>query len=86
MALTKRVALQCVVIEFLSSPFGLGLHLRPYLDGLGAALLFLVEIGLSLNLDGAISLWSARMDPARGDVPARTGTCETFVNLPWGAT
>jgi uncharacterized protein len=39
MALTNYV-LQCLVIFLLSSPFALGLHLRPYFYALGAMLLF----------------------------------------------
>jgi uncharacterized protein len=53
MALTNYV-LQCAVIELLSSPFGLGLHLRPYLYLLAAVVLFLIEAGLS-------ALWMARL-------------------------
>jgi len=53
MALTNYV-LQCAVIELLSSPFGLGLHLRPYLYLLAAVVLFLIEAGIS-------ALWMARL-------------------------
>ena len=53
MALTNYV-LQCAVIELLSSPFGLGLHLGPYLYLLAAVVLFLIEAGLS-------ALWMARL-------------------------
>jgi uncharacterized protein len=52
MALTNYV-FQCAVIEFLSSPFGLNLHLRPYLYLVGAGVLFLAEAGLS-------ALWLSR--------------------------
>jgi uncharacterized protein len=52
MALTNYV-LQCAVIELLSSPFGLGLHLRPNLYLLAAVVLFLTEAGLS-------AFWMAR--------------------------
>jgi uncharacterized protein len=47
MALTNYV-LQCVIIEFLSSPFGLGLHPRPYLYALGSLILFSVAVAFSL--------------------------------------
>jgi uncharacterized protein len=46
MALTNYV-LQCVVIAVLASPFGLGLHLRPYYYLLGAILLFTASVTLS---------------------------------------
>src|SRR5215217_4850281 len=46
MALTNY-ALQCVAIEWLSSPFGLNLKLRPYYYALGAVLLFVLEVALS---------------------------------------
>lgn len=43
MALTNYV-LQCFVLEYLSSPFGLGLALRPYYYVLGAVLLFGIQV------------------------------------------
>jgi uncharacterized protein len=46
MALTNY-AVQCVAIEWLSSPFGLNLKLRPYYYALGALLLFVLEMALS---------------------------------------
>ena len=46
MALTNYV-LQCIVIAVLASPFGLGLHLRPYYYLLGAILLFTASVTLS---------------------------------------
>jgi uncharacterized protein len=46
MALTNYV-LQCVVLEYLSSPFGLNLKLRPYYYALGAIMLFGFQIALS---------------------------------------
>ena len=46
MALTNYV-LQCVVIAVLASPFGLGLHLRPYYYLLGGILLFAASVMLS---------------------------------------
>jgi uncharacterized protein len=46
MALTNYV-LQCVLIFLLSSPFALGLHLRPFYYALGAVLLFSATVVLS---------------------------------------
>jgi uncharacterized protein len=46
MALTNYVA-QCIVIFILSSPFALGLHLRPYFYALGAIALFGVAVVFS---------------------------------------
>ena len=46
MALTNYV-LQCVVIEFMASRFGLGLHLRPYYYLLGAVILFASQLLLA---------------------------------------
>lgn len=46
MALTNYVA-QCVVIELMSSPFGLHLELRPYHYALGAVALFAAQAAMS---------------------------------------
>ena len=46
MALTNY-ALQCAVFEYLSSPFGLNLKLRPYYYAFGAVLLFAIEVAIS---------------------------------------
>ncbi|HJU66418.1 MAG TPA: DUF418 domain-containing protein [Gemmatimonadaceae bacterium] len=45
-ALTNYV-LQCLVLEYLSSPFGLNLKLRPYYYALGAVVLFAVQVVIS---------------------------------------
>jgi uncharacterized protein len=52
MALTNYV-LQCVAFEYLSSPFGLGLKLRPYYYALGAVVLFGLQVAVS-------QLWLSR--------------------------
>ena len=67
MALTNYV-LQCVVIEVLSSPFGLGLHLRPYLLRARRAGVICGVGRLQFRVACALPLRSTRMDMAVRDV------------------